>query len=393
MAARVAEDGTRMGALIAGRYSLGSQLGAGGAAVVWRGWDAREGLAVALKSPHMESADESGRSHGASPNKTSPNKLSPRRMADAVSPAELRWRLEREGRIMATLSHPHIARVYEYLEVEGRPWLALELIEGMDLWRAASERGPFLLRDALDVGRQVCAALAAIHAAGIIHRDIKPRNIILSPDGHATLIDFDLAWSSTLSDNGEPDMVYGTPEYMAPEQALGERITPATDLYALGVTLYELLAGRAPFRSSSADAIMWRHVTEPPPPLRDWRHNLPAPVERAVMRALAKEPRKRYPSAEAMEQALAQAADAARMARAKYGWRALPKQETRALAEQESRALPPLAAPQSAEDPVERAESASPQRQWLKHTFWALGALGLVLMLIMLLALAQTLPT
>ncbi len=376
MAVRVEDNQALSGALIGGRYALGEPLTTGGAAVVYRGWDTLRELGVALKSPRRD--DSKSAAH--TPEATA-------MLVGAIPLTELRWRLAREGQIMASLSHPHIARIYNYIEVEGWPWLALELVEGVDLWRAASERGPFSPHAALDVGRQVCAALGAIHAIGIIHRDVKPRNIILSPGGHATLIDFDLAWSPVLGDTGEPDMIYGTPEYMSPEQAMGERITAATDIYALGVTLYELLAGRAPFHASSASATMWRHVTETPPPLREWRHDLPAPVERAVMRALAKEPRRRYPSAEAMALALAQAQEEARMTHAQFGWRALTLLGSRPPA---SLAPAPIAETPEPATPASQAD-AKPGL-WLMLTFWILALASLTLTLIILLALAQVMP-
>jgi eukaryotic-like serine/threonine-protein kinase len=378
--------------LVAGRYRLGAPLGSGGAAVVWQGWDTHVGRAVALKAGRAVERDEGESDPGQNFDRAM---VVPReRSAGPNTLAALRWRLKREERVMSLLAHPNIAQVYEYLEVEGRPWLALELVEGLDLRRGASERGPLSILDALDVGRQMCAALAAIHAAGVIHRDVKPQNIILSPSGHATLIDFDLAWTPTLRDAGEPGMVYGTPEYMAPEQAMGEPITMATDLYALGVTLYELLAGSAPFHSGRASAIMWRHVTETPPPLREWREDLPAPVERAVMRALAKEPRRRYQSAEAMEQALAQAQDAARLAPEKAGTRvvSLPTSVSRTAETAPPIPVIDLPAPAPvlpAPDLVEDRASA----RWLILTYWALALLGVVLTLVLLAALAEHLPT
>jgi serine/threonine protein kinase len=382
MSVRAADVGPLTGPLIAGRFSLGDVLGSGGAAIVRRGWDVWAERPVALKFAREErtSALQMGRETNSPSGDT----------ARIVPLDTLRWRLKREGRILASLPHPHIARVYDYLEVEEWPWLALELVEGLDLRRAVSERGPLSPLAALAIGRQICAALSAIHAAGIIHRDVKPQNIILSPSGHATLIDFDLAWAPALGDDGEPGMVYGTPEYMAPEQAMGERITPATDLYSLGVTLYELLAGSAPFHTGRASAIMWRHVTETPPPLREWRHDLPAPVERTVMRALAKEPRRRYPSAEAMERALAQAESAARLAPYQRSHYALPALVSRATDTYTPVPTPIRQTP--AFTPLPN-ETESALKRWLRGAVWALALVGLMLALVIILVLAQSLPT
>lgn len=380
------------GPLIAGRYVLDEPLGSGGAAVVWKGWDTRAGRAVALKAARTPERDVVGRDHGPGGEPEHGLGVSSEVAIRTLTLAALRWRLRREWQVMSSLTNPHIARVYEYLEVDERPWLALELVEGRDLRHIAHERGPIPPLAALDMGRQMCAALAAIHAAGMIHRDVKPQNIILSSSGHATLIDFDLAWTPELRDEGEPGMVYGTPEYMAPEQAMDERITAATDLYSLGVTLYELLTGSAPFHSGRASAIMWRHVTETPPPLREWRHDLPAPVERAVMRALAKEPRRRYHSAEAMDQALAQAYEAARLAptHPRRRFIALPAPsprlaDTLALVPALERPTPALAAPTPG-----RLDSTA--ARWLILTYWALALIGVVLTLVLLAALAEHLP-
>ncbi len=409
MVVRAPDAGSLNGPLIGGRYSLGEPLGSGGAALVRWGWDMSAWRPVALKSPHKE-----GLNGGATGHKMGAPLGS---QGIQISPAELRWRIEREGRIMAMLTYSHVAQFYDYFESEGRPWLVMEMVEGMDLGRAVKERGPLPMQVALNVGRQMCVALGAIHAAGVIHRDVKPRNIILSSSGHAKLIDFDLAWSSALEDDGDPSMVYGTPEYMAPEQAMGERIAPATDLYGLGVTLYELLAGRAPFHDGPASVIMWRHVAETPPKLREWRHDLPAPIERVVMRALAKDPRRRYPNAEAMGLALAQAEEAARLSDAHYGWRPLPAAEARPLSSSESapetrprpaaEARPPVAPAQLEKlalvepvAPVARLASApfmpiridSGASRWFTLVFWSLVIIGLTLALIFFITLAQRLP-
>ncbi len=385
MLARIADVGPLNGPLIAGRYLLGEPLGSGGAAVVRRGWDTCEGRAVALKSPPVD-----GRKDAAVAGREMGSLVA--RPADAVSLDALRRRIEREGRIMSALTHPHIARVYAYVEVEGWPWLALELVDGVDLRRAVCEHGPISTLAALDVGRQMCAALAAVHAAGVVHRDVKPQNVMLSHGGHATLIDFDLAWTPALRDDWEPNLVYGTPEYMAPEQAMGERITAATDIYALGVMLYELLAGSAPFHSSTASAIMWRHVTETPQPLREWRHDLPAPVERAVMRALAKEPRRRYPSAEAMARALAQAQDVARLAPTHRGVRFISLPTVAPHMAETLAPVPAVVCPAPTPAPPPPIHSAPEPGRWLTRAFWALVLIGLMLTLVLFATLSQRMP-
>ena len=265
--------------LIARRYELGRPLARGGMATLWRGWDRRLCRPVALKTLREDD------------------------LHDELAHARLR----REALVSAALSHAHIVEVHDIVEEEGRPYLIMELVEGEDLKRRIYQRGALDPLEALEIARQICQALDASHRRGVIHRDVKPHNILLTTSLHAKLTDFGLALSPLDTDPDESSVVYGTPEYMAPEQAMGERMSAATDLYGLGVTLYEALSGDAPFQSPSAEETMKSHISAPITPLSDLRPDLPAGVEDVVMRALEKDPNRRFLNAQQMEHALIQA--------------------------------------------------------------------------------------
>ncbi len=282
--------------LIAQRYELGQPLAHGGMATLWRGWDRRLCRPVAVKTLREDDFfDES-----------------------------LRTRLRREALVSAALSHPHIVEVHDLVEEDGRPYLIMELVEGEDLKRRIVQRGALDPLDALEIARQICLALQASHVRGVIHRDIKPHNILLTVGRRAKLTDFGLALSPLDTLPEHVDVVFGTPEYMAPEQAMGEQITAATDLYGLGVTLYEALSGDAPFQTPSAEETMKQHISTPITPLRALRPELPRCIEDVVMRALEKQPERRYHAAYEMEQALLQAAYDARDQRAVFAAPAWP---------------------------------------------------------------------
>lgn len=277
--------------LLARRYELGRPLAPGGMATLWRGWDRRLCRPVAVKTLREDDTAE-------------PNAYA---------------RLRREALVSAAVSHPHIVEVHDLIEVEGRPYLIMELVEGEDLKRRIHQRGALDPLDALDVAQQICRALAAAHEREIIHRDVKPHNILLTADLHAKLTDFGLALSPLDTTPEQKDIVFGTPEYMAPEQAMGGQLSAQTDLYGLGVTLYEALSGDAPFRGPSAEETMKQHISAPITPLRALRPELPEPIEEVVMCALEKEPALRFSAACEMEEALARAAYATQSGRVSFG--------------------------------------------------------------------------
>jgi eukaryotic-like serine/threonine-protein kinase len=212
----------------------------------------------------------------------------------------VRERFLRESRIAAGLRHPNIVAVLDVgTEPEG-PYLAMEYVAGGTLADELARRGPASAGRLLEVAGQSCAALAYAHRAGVVHRDITPRNLLLTPDGTIKVADFGIARTRDDTRLTMTGSVLGTVRYLAPEQAAGHPATPASDLYALGVVLYELAAGRPPYEAGSLAELVLRQQTERPTHLGELRPDLPAPIPAAVMACLARDPGLRPPSAAAL---------------------------------------------------------------------------------------------
>ena len=220
---------------------------------------------------------------------------------DLAADPVARERFRAEAEAAARLAHPNIVQVFSAGEADGFRFIAFEFVEGRTLRRAIEADGPPPPEAALVILRQVAAALARAAAAGVVHRDIKPDNILLTPAGVAKVADFGL---SRLNAEGEKaldltqsGMTLGTPLYMSPEQVRGERVDHRSDLYSLGVTAYHLLTGRPPFEGATAFEVASRHVGTPVPSLRAARPEVPATLAAAVTRLLAKRPEERYQTA------------------------------------------------------------------------------------------------
>ncbi|HXV41818.1 MAG TPA: protein kinase [Anaerolineae bacterium] len=262
-------------------YRLETLLGQGGMARVYRGLDVRLNRWVAVKV-----IDKPFR---ADPDYTR--------------------RFEREAQAIAQLEHPHIVRLYRYGEANGLLYMALQHIEGiaLDQMLAAYQAdGEFIEpEEASRITREICSALDYAHSRGVIHRDVKPANIILNEHGHAILVDFGLA---LLADAGTRGEVFGTPHYMAPEQIRSSsQVVPQSDLYALGVILFEMFTNRVPFEAEEPLDVAILHMTEPPPSPREFRPDLNQALAAVILKALAKEPEERYPSGMALVNALERA--------------------------------------------------------------------------------------
>ncbi|MEZ4220719.1 MAG: serine/threonine-protein kinase [Polyangiaceae bacterium] len=226
-------------------------------------------------------------------------------------------RFQREARVLRELRGEHVVSLLDYGELrDGRLFMALELAEGEPL-DVVLQRGPLPFARALAILRQICAALATAHDAGVVHRDLKPGNVIVadadSDEPRVRVLDFGMAKllraeaSQSMSALTEQNMVFGTPEYMAPEQARGDEVDTRCDIYAAGIVLYEMLTGSVPFRHASAVSIMTSHLTDAPEPpsSRAPRAGIPPAVEAVVMHALAKHAEERYPTAQELAKALA----------------------------------------------------------------------------------------
>jgi serine/threonine-protein kinase len=251
-----------------GPYKLEELLGEGGMGLVFRAVRESDGEVVALKVMRFELIEDPvfGR------------------------------RFQQEARAAQEVTEEHLVPVLEAGQAEGRRYLASKYIPGETLDQKLDE-GPLGVADTARYTQHVGAGLNALHEAGIVHRDLKPGNIIITPEGTAMLTDFGLAKGRAYTVLTKPGQVMGTLDYLAPELVKGAPATPATDIYALGCTIYECIAGQAPFADKEGIQVGLAHVAEPPPPLSDFRDDLPPGFAEAVLSALAKDPEERPQSA------------------------------------------------------------------------------------------------
>ena len=253
------------------RYRLLSPLGAGGMAVVYKAQDLALGRLVAVKILRE-------------PLTSDPDFLA---------------RFQQEARAAANLAHPNIVTVHDFGRDGGRYYIVMEYIEGKDLKTLIKEGSPFKPDRALDLAIQICGGIGYAHRAGLVHCDVKPQNILVTADGRVKVADFGIAKALASIQPGETtDVVWGSPQYYSPEQAAGEAPTPASDVYSIGVVLYEMLAGRLPFVASTQQALAMMHLRDEPPRLTLFNPSLPETLERVVHKVLAKEPSARYRTAD-----------------------------------------------------------------------------------------------
>jgi serine/threonine-protein kinase len=217
-------------------------------------------------------------------------------------------RFKREKQAQGPLKHPGIVQLYDVGDDGGRPYIVEELVDGQSL-KDVIRNTPLPLDRIIDIGVQMAKALDYAHQAGVIHRDVKPQNILVSPNGEAKLVDFGIAVSAGVQGATDTGAVFGTAHYLAPEQAQGEPATPATDLYSLGVVLYEMATGQPPFDGQTAIEIANKHISAAPEPPSITNPTIPPRLEAAILRTLSKDPAKRPRSAGELARELLQADD------------------------------------------------------------------------------------
>jgi serine/threonine-protein kinase len=261
-----------VGDLVGERYELEELVGTGGMSSVYRAHDRLLDRKVALKVLHPQFTDDE----------------------------EYVERFRREARAVARLSHPNIVTVIDRGEADGRQFIVFEYVDGENLKALVARDGALSVESAVSLAHQVARALAFAHGEGLVHRDVKPQNVLLNGDGRAKVTDFGIARSLDVKHGmTQTGTVLGTSDYIAPEQAQGQTIGPQTDVYSLGVVLYELLTGEVPFPGENFVAVAMRHINEPPPSARELRPDVSPRLDAALRRAMAKDPRDRFPSMEA----------------------------------------------------------------------------------------------
>ena len=258
-----------------GRYQVLEEIASGGQGTVYRVFDPQTGQIVALKVLHVSLTGDSNYVE----------------------------RFRREASLTASIVHDNVVRIFEVGEDERRHYMALEFFPE-NLARVIESGGPMRTDRAAAFGVQVADGLAAAHALGIVHRDVKPQNVLIGQDGSAKVTDFGIARAELLSTMTATGAVMGTPHYMSPEQARGDRADARSDVYSLGCVIYQMLTGEVPFRGETPLAVLRQHIEEQPRPIRERRRDVPPGVAQVVERAMAKDPERRYQDAGEMAEAL-----------------------------------------------------------------------------------------
>src|ERR687884_30623 len=268
----MAVQDTLVGSVFDGRYRIVRKLGAGGMADVYLAEDQELGRRVAIKI------------------------LNDRHAADD----SFVERFRREAKNAAGLSHPNIVSIYDRGEAEGTYYIAMEYLDGRSLKELIVGRGPAPVSVAIDYARQILAAVRFAHRHGIVHRDIKPHNVLVDGEGRVKVTDFGIARAGA-SQMTEAGSIVGTAQYLSPEQAKGTAVDQRSDIYSVGVVLYELLTGKVPFTGDTAVEIAMRHLSSVPEPPSALREDVSPELDMVVLRALAKDPDDRYQTAEEMD--------------------------------------------------------------------------------------------
>ncbi|MGH2785284.1 MAG: Stk1 family PASTA domain-containing Ser/Thr kinase [Actinomycetota bacterium] len=276
-------DGRNGEVVLADRYRLEDQVATGGMGEVWRATDLLLERTVAVKLLRESLAE------------------------DPI----LSERFRREALMAARLSHPNMADVYDYVQEGDRTGIVMEYVDGETLSARIGREGALDVTESVRIASALLAVLQTAHDAGIVHRDVKPGNVMISPTGAVKVTDFGIARAAGHETLTETGMVVGTAHYLSPEQVTGHPATPSSDIYAAGTILYEMLTGEKSFAAETPLAIAMRRLNEDPTPIREVRHEIPESVAQVTQRALQREPGRRYDSADGMRSALEAALEAA----------------------------------------------------------------------------------
>lgn len=260
------------------RYQLQERLGAGGMAMVYRAHDLTLERTVAIKILRKDFSND----------------------------PSFRQRFHQEAKAAANLSHPNIVTVHDFGLFADQLFIIMEFVPGSDLKALLKEHHRFEPLEALELITQACAGIGYAHRAGLVHCDIKPQNMLVTPDNRLKVVDFGIArLMATISPDEKSDVVWGSPQYFSPEQAAGMAPSPSSDVYSLGVVLYEMLTGRLPFTAATADELARLHREALPPSPRKYNPSIPIPLEQILLKVLAKEPSARYRTADQLGRVLA----------------------------------------------------------------------------------------
>src|ERR671914_540515 len=261
-----------IGTLIGDRFRLEEKVGSGGMSSVYRAFDPTLERRVAIKLMHRDISHD-------------PDQLE---------------RFRREARAVAQLNHPHVVTVIDAGEDDGAPYIVFEFVEGETLKDRIRRNGRLPVAEAVAYAIEIGRALESAHSHRLVHRDVKPQNVLIDPDGRAKVTDFGIARSLEAQGLTAPGRVLGTTDYVSPEQALGHEVTEQSDIYSLGIVLYEMLTGETPFKATTSRETAMKHVTEPLPDVQRRRPEISAALAAIVERATAKETRNRYATVDDM---------------------------------------------------------------------------------------------
>lgn len=263
--------------LLNNRYQLLHTLGTGGMSVVYRAYDRMLERSVAIKILRQDFSDDEN----------------------------FRERFRQEARAAANLSHPNIVTIHDFGFDARRLFIVMEYVPGTDLKTMLKERGKFRVDEAISLICQACEGIGYAHRAGLVHCDVKPHNMLVTPDGRLKVTDFGIARAlASIQPDEQSEIVWGSPQYFAPEQASGQAPSPASDVYSLGVILYEMLAGQLPFNANDADELARMHREASVVSPRRYNPQISANLEQIILKVLSKEPAQRYRSADQLGRVL-----------------------------------------------------------------------------------------